>query len=184
MPDARETGSPTTPRRAISNGCAYSTPPRTNSTFAGGANTAAASAVNSMRLSVPSIEPSITLRDSATKYMKWRPSGRNCGWRSPCRCDSVPAKGAGSPPFSEMRSNGLSGTIGNRMAPSRFQVPPGPMIAGPMTFGALPSRSTRRSFSAAKNPIVRLSGDQKGNAAPSVPRSGRADPDSSMRTHN
>jgi hypothetical protein len=83
-----------------------------------------------------------------------------------------------------MRNNELSGTMAKRMAPSRFHVPPGPMNAGPITLASFPSRSTRRSLSAAKNPIVRLSGDQNGNAAPFVPRSGLVNPDSSMRTHN
>ena len=46
-----------------------------------------------------------------------------------------------------------------------------------------PSTSSRLSLSSAKKPTDRLSGDQKGNPAPSVPASARADPDSRERSH-
>ena len=44
--------------------------------------------------------------------------------------------------------------------------------------------STRFSFSSAKNPMDRLSGDQNGDVPCSVPGSGRAAEESSDRTHN
>src|SRR5262245_28821332 len=44
--------------------------------------------------------------------------------------------------------------------------------------------SIRLTARSAKNPIDRLSGDQKGAVAPSVPGNGRADDESMDRTHN
>ncbi len=47
--------------------------------------------------------------------------------------------------------------------------------------GEPPETSTRFNAVSAKNPIVRPSGDQKRDAAPSVPRIGRASSDENGR---
>src|SRR5687768_11583842 len=72
------------------------------------------------------------------------------------------------------------------MTPSAFHVPPlGAESAAPPAAanvcGALPM-SSRFSLPSAKNPTDRLSGDQKGEAAPSVPASGCAVVDASDRS--
>ena len=72
----------------------------------------------------------------------------------------------------------------NRITSSRLHVPP-------FGFGAIasacadpPSTSIRFSAPSAKNPTDRLSGDQNGSRAFSVPGNGRADVASSARSHN
>src|SRR5579863_2710202 len=55
------------------------------------------------------------------------------------------------------------------ITPSRFQVPPRLSGASHNVIGGPPDRSIFLSFPAAKNPRERLSGDQKGAEAPSVP---------------
>ena len=76
--------------------------------------------------------------------------------------------GSGLPPPAEMRCSGLWVSGANRMTSSRFQVPPRPSLASQMVMAAPPLRSIFFSLPSAKNPIWRLSGDQNGNAAPSV----------------
>src|SRR5262245_40754762 len=55
------------------------------------------------------------------------------------------------------------------MTPSRFQVPPRAFGASHKVWVGLPAVSTVLSFCEAKKPMDRLSGDQNGNIAPSVP---------------
>ena len=69
------------------------------------------------------------------------------------------------------------------MTPSRLHVPPRPIGASAKVCAAPPAISSRLSLPSAKNPIERLSGDQKGYAPPSVPASGRTEPASSERSH-
>ena len=57
----------------------------------------------------------------------------------------------------------------NTMTPSRFHVPPALRGASHSGCGGAPNRSTVFNLPSAKNPMKRLSGDQKGLAAPSVP---------------
>ena len=59
------------------------------------------------------------------------------------------------------------------MVPSRFHVPPAKPDASPRSFGAPPAASTRFKRPPATKPMVRLSGDQKGSEASSVPPSRR-----------
>ena len=69
------------------------------------------------------------------------------------------------------------------MTPSAFHVPPRPLTAGARVCGAPPPRSSRFSAPPAKKPTERLSGDQKGSVAPSVPASGCAVVVASDRSH-
>jgi hypothetical protein len=82
---------------------------------------------------------------------------------------STDVTGSGLPPLADTRSSGPSLKPLNRMTPSAFQVPPRPWATSQIAVGNPPSTSTRLSFPAAKNPIDRLSGDQKGYVASSVP---------------
>ena len=50
----------------------------------------------------------------------------------------------------------------NRMIPSAFHVPPRPFSASVISMGFPPLTSMRFSFSSAKKPSVRPSGDQNG----------------------
>src|SRR5215471_18554367 len=70
------------------------------------------------------------------------------------------------------------------IVPSRFHAPPRPEGASPTMCTAPRSTSTRFSFPSAKKPTDWLSGDQKGNEAPSVPAKARSETESSGRTHN
>ena len=68
----------------------------------------------------------------------------------------------------------------NTMTPSRFQAPPPPAVppmASQTSEGAPPLTRTLFSLFPAKNPICRLSGDQKGFSAPSVSGISRASRD-------
>src|ERR1700737_4139329 len=66
----------------------------------------------------------------------------------------------------------------------RFHVPPLSFGASERTMGAPPPTSTFLSFPSAKNPTYRLSGDQNGWFAPSVPGSALAGSVASGCTHN
>ncbi|MDQ3347406.1 MAG: hypothetical protein M3545_05510 [Acidobacteriota bacterium] len=71
------------------------------------------------------------------------------------------------------------------MVPSLFHAPPSGAGAPDISvFTDVPSMSMRFSLLSAKKPMDRLSGDQNGDAARSVPGSGRADEESSDRSHN
>jgi hypothetical protein len=71
------------------------------------------------------------------------------------------------------------------MTPSPFHVPPEPALdcAGARVCGGPPTRSRRFNVSPAKKPMDRLSGDQNGKFAPSVPASGWVVVAPSGRTH-
>src|SRR2546425_10815460 len=73
----------------------------------------------------------------------------------------------------------------NTIVPSRFHVPPQRPIGAShrIRTAALPT-STMLSFPSAKKPMRRLSGDQKGNIAPSVPFSCCALEAENVRTHS
>src|SRR5947207_15078098 len=81
-----------------------------------------------------------------------------------------------------MRKIEASGPGVNRMTPSRFHVPP---LVGPTVINVCadpPSTSSRFNLPSAKNPMDRLSGDQKGDDPFSVPFNGRAVVESSGRS--
>src|SRR5580698_2008002 len=71
----------------------------------------------------------------------------------------------------------MTGAVGageNRITPPGPQAPPRPRGASLTIWVEPPSRSTVLSLPSAKNPRERLSGDQKGKVALSVPGSSRA----------
>src|SRR4029453_3038469 len=70
------------------------------------------------------------------------------------------------------------------ITPSRFHVPPKKTPASHNDCAAPPDAAIRFSLPFAAKAIERLSGHQKGIAAPSLPASTRALADSSGRTHN
>ena len=70
----------------------------------------------------------------------------------------------------------------NTIVPSRFQVPPTPRPASHRVTGGPPVTSIFFSLPWAKKPMNRLSGDQNGNAPPSVPGSTCASTASNDRT--
>ncbi len=67
--------------------------------------------------------------------------------------------------------------------PSAPQVPPRPIATSQRARGGPPDTSNRFSLPLAKNPNERLSADQNGNVAPSVPSSGFAAAELSGLTH-
>ena len=68
---------------------------------------------------------------------------------------------------------------------SLFHAPPrGTGATDTSVFTDPPSMSMRFNVPSAKNPRDRLSGDQKGDDARSVPGNGRADAESNLRNHN
>jgi len=60
------------------------------------------------------------------------------------------------------------------MTPSLLHAPPRPLLASQTVCGGPPSALTLRNLPPAKNPISRLSADQKGYMASSVPGKARA----------
>src|SRR5713101_9125080 len=67
------------------------------------------------------------------------------------------------------------------MVPSRFQLPPASHGAAAKAIAGPPDASIVFSLLSAKNPSARLSGDQNGSVAPSVPGSGRVASESRER---
>ena len=84
--------------------------------------------------------------------------------------------GVGWPPAAEMRYRPVAARGANRMMSSRFQVPPRAAPASASVRICPVSMSTVLSLPCPKNPTEWLSGDQKGNEAPSVCASGCAGP--------
>src|SRR5437867_4420267 len=74
-------------------------------------------------------------------------------------------------------------TGANRITPCLLHVPPRGSSASHSTSGEPPATGIFLSLPSAKNPRLRLSGDQKGNAPLSVPSSGCAARDSTGRSH-
>ena len=68
------------------------------------------------------------------------------------------------------------------MVPSWFQLPPRPSVEPQIVTGVPPLTSIRFSLSSVKKAMERLSGDQNGNIAPSVPASACGEVESSDRT--
>ena len=67
------------------------------------------------------------------------------------------------------------------IVPSWFQLPPRPSVESQIVTGEAPPTSIRFNLSCVKKAIERLSGDQKGNTAPSVPGTGCEETESSAR---
>src|SRR5262249_7745376 len=71
-----------------------------------------------------------------------------------------------------------------RITPSRLHEPPAGLLVPASISTEPPSISIRLRLLPAKNPMERLSGDQNGQEASSVPASGRAEIASSERSNN
>src|SRR5678816_3345108 len=101
---------------------------------------------------------------------KCRPSGRNCGEDWLLCCDSNRVAAEASPPSQEMRKIGPPGFVEKTIVPSLFHAPPrGAGATDTNVFTDPPSMLMNLSLLSAKNPMDRLSGDQNGDVAPSVP---------------
>ena len=77
----------------------------------------------------------------------------------------------GSPPEAGTRKRALKDCFAKRMTPSAFQDPPRPLSASQTVRARPPEIGTHLSLCPAKKATLRLSGDQKGNDASSVPSS-------------
>jgi len=116
------------------------------------------------------ISPASRIVAGKTEKIKWRPSGRNAGQRGEAASPEF-ASGTiffsacdGVPPAAAMRSKGDVGLGVYKMTPFAPQVPPRDWGASARVCTAPPLASMMRSFPWAKNPRLRLSGDQKGRA--------------------
>src|SRR5215472_7511068 len=98
------------------------------------------------------------------------------------RCIVVTATGV--PPPAGTRYNGPRRKGPKTIVPSRFQVPPHSKRESQRTWTVPLVVSTVLRRLSAKNPIWRLSGDQKGKPAPSVPLSCWAVEPERTRTHS
>ena len=117
---------------------------------------------------------------------KCRPSGRNIGFAKSVswllKFGAI-TRSIG-PPAADTFESPVPPRLPNRITPSRFHVPP---VATPTSASAVdtpPPGSILRSLPAAKYPMNRLSGDQNGSEAPSVPASCLGSRSSIARTHN
>ena len=92
--------------------------------------------------------------------------------------------GCTAPPVASTRRSVGAVTVEKRMVPSGPHAAVDSPSAGVIACGVPPRASTRFIWPSAKNPIERLSGDQNGQRARSVPGSGRASAESSVRTQS
>src|SRR5579864_2626789 len=106
------------------------------------------------------------------KYRKCVPSGRENGQRWEVWDSSSLVSEVGEPPLALTCIKAAVGAGENTITPLGTHAPPRPSRASQTTWAALPSISIVFNLFPAKNPIERLSGDQKGKIALSV--SGRA----------
>src|ERR1043165_6085137 len=107
--------------------------------------------------------------------MKWSSSGRKVAQR--CVVSTAASSfvtGAAAPPEALILKIGLCHVGEKMIVPSLLHDPGRPPAASQSDTGTPPVRSTFFSLSSAKNAMKRLSGDQNGNVAVSVPAIGRA----------
>src|SRR5215831_5290473 len=109
--------------------------------------------------------------DVGTMYKNRRPSGKNVG-AAPRDSSWISISWLGTPPPADTRLSPEA--VPNTITPSGFQVPPKWTGASQRVCAGPPPTEIFFSLPPAKNPIYRLSGDQKGYAAPSVPGRGCA----------
>src|SRR5688572_6161866 len=103
------------------------------------------------------------------RYTMRRPSDRNDGQKWPVSGFSAVVIPSGWPPSADTRNSPASEP--KTMTPCVLQAPPLNVDTGAMSFGAPPDASTRFNRPPATNAMLRLSGDQNGCAASSVPPS-------------
>ena len=113
--------------------------------------------------------------DDVTRKMTWRPSGRNDGQVCDVSPDSSVVSGEMAPDASR-RMSGPFGDATKTRSPAPFHAAPRPAGASTRSDVVPPARSIDRILPFAKNPILVMSGDQKGIAAASVPGSARVAP--------
>src|SRR5262245_413168 len=121
-------------------------------------------------------------------YRKLRPSDRNRGLPNGIDWDDWAKSFSGSaePPLATTRRMLLVDCVGEpekRMVPSLFQLPPRAALQMQIVCGGPPLASTRFSCVCAMYAMDRLSGDQNGCCALSVPFNLRASNESSDCTH-
>ena len=114
-----------------------------------------------------------------TRKRNCRPSGKNAGKRGlpslrETRADTPPSAGTRCRPPALMPKT---------MVPSRFQAPPAPPNASHKLCAGPPATAIFFSLSSVKKPMKRLSGDQKGKCALSVPGRRCDSSASSARSH-
>ncbi len=175
---ATRSGSPIGCHVFVSRRWATRAPCRAYSVWSGGANTALEFARKSRCVSVEPSEPRYTpfsLGEPQPRNRKLRASGMKTGNQWPgMRVGSMRVAATASPPRAGMRYNGPEFCGLKTISPFVLHVPPWLPGADANATGGPPATSIRFSCPLEKNPIDRLSGDQKGRAAPSVPASGRA----------
>src|SRR5262249_13227880 len=170
--------SPRKLRLLVSKACAISVPSRLKSRWSD-ATEADDSTCNSVGASG---ESSVPMRTRAgfeagqhtpivAVKMKWRPPGKNDGnlWLGSPYASSIVYAACGMPPADATRCSGPLGAGAKTMMLSRFQAPPRPLVASHKTTGGPPAMFTFFSCPLAKKATYRLSGDQNGNEADSVP---------------
>src|SRR5262249_42003036 len=153
--------------------------------WSGGANRASESALNKRFVSLDCSEPRYTsLALPIEKNKKWSPSGRNWGKRwLACSRGLIVVTSVDSPPPAGMRLQAPVPAGAKRMMlPSPHDPPALPESASDRT--PPPARSSRFNFRSAKKPSDRLSGDQKGRVACSVPAKGSALSESRERSQS
>src|SRR5437879_1872939 len=103
-----------------------------------------------------------------------RPSGKRKGqrWLDSCRDASRLVRALASPPAAATMDSGANGAGQKKITSWRLHAPPRPLGAEQSVCAGPPEASILLRLPAAKNPTKRLSGDQNGKDAPSVPASG------------
>src|SRR5262249_29265114 len=92
--------------------------------------------------------------------------------------------GTGTPPEAETRDSAVRYPVVRTIVSSGPHEPPRAVPTSQIVMGRPPEIVMRLSLRSAKNPSERLSGDQKGYEAFSVPGRGCAVSESSRRNHN
>ena len=114
---------------------------------------------------------------------KWRPSGKNQGYRWVFRLPSSSfVAGVGAPPEAVTRMRAPVDSGANTMTPPAPQEPPRNPGASASVYGVPPARSILCSSPPSVKPMLRLSGDQNSGVPPSVPGSACDASVSSVRT--
>jgi hypothetical protein len=101
-----------------------------------------------------------------------------------CRDASRLVRALASPPAAAIMEREENAEALKTITPSGLHAPPRPLAAAQSLCAGPPEASILLRLPAAKQPMRRLSGDQNGTVAPSVPVSGWATLESSFRTQS